>query len=442
MNGGSGRGFRGVVRTGLAVYLYLLRAAGRLPRRQVARPARVLVTGTFVSDNWLRAHLEPLAAADACAGVWMVASRPVPPIPNVHPIYPWGWLTRVTGEVPARLMTFVATAVRFRPQVIAGFHLLFNGLAASLLARAVGARSLYFCVGGAAEVAGGGIRAENRLLNKLRIPDPVIERQLIQATKFFDVIVTMGTGAAAFFRNSAFAGAIEVIPGGIDGTRFNEAARAPETDLLLVGRLAPVKRVDLFLLAMRRLLDEMPIVTASIVGDGPLREALERRARDLHLEDHVTFRGPRSNMAAEFGRAAVFVLTSETEGLSLALLEAMTCGLPAVVSDVGDLADLVEDGVNGYLVPDQTPEAFATAIARLLRHDALRDRFSAAARRTAQRHDTRAASARWQHVLSSLTAPTGADATPMAAVATSGTHARARRDAGKPVAHELGVDLE
>jgi glycosyltransferase involved in cell wall biosynthesis len=402
MSGATPRLFAALVRTGLWVYLRVLQLVQALPRRRPAARANVLLTGTFVSDNWLRAHLQPLAAAEACGRIWMVASRRVPDIPNVRAVYPWRWVARIAGPVPARLLTFAAVAIRTRPDIVGGFHLLFNGMAAALLAPLVGARSMYICVGGPAEVLDGGIRAENRLFSRLRVPHPHVERQLIQATRGFDLIVTMGSGAATFFRSRGSRGLVEVMPGGIDGQRYMPPARAPETDLLLVGRLAPIKRVDLFLRAVRHLADEMPDVRASIVGDGPLREALERRAADLQLARHVEFRGARAAMPGEFARAAIFVLTSETEGLSLALMEAMMSGLPAVVPDVGDLADLVEDGSNGFLLRDHTPEAFAAALARLLRDPELRQRFSHAARRTAERHEVCAASARWTDVLRRL----------------------------------------
>ena len=395
----SSRTVAALLRTGLWAYLHALRVVQRLPRREAGDRATVLLTGTFASDNWLRAHLQPLAAAPACAGVWMVASRRVPDIANVRAVYPWRWLAWAIGDVPARLLTFAAIACRIRPHIVGGFHLLFNGMAAALLAPIVGARSMYISTGGPAEVADGGIRAENRLFNRLQTPQPDIERQLIQTTRGFDLVVTMGAGAAAFFRNAKCGGQVTVMPGGIDGGRYAPSAREVETDVLLVARLAPIKRVDLFLLALRRLVDEMPAVTASIVGDGPLRPALERRAAELQLEDHVTFRGARAQMHREFARAAVFVLTSETEGVSLALMEAMMSGLPAVVPAVGDLGDLVEDGVNGFLVRDHTPEAFAAALARLLRDAALRKRFSEAARRSAERHEMRAASERWNDFL-------------------------------------------
>ena len=104
-----------------------------------------------------------------------------------------------------------------------------------------------------------------------------------------------------------------------------------------------------------------------IVGDGPLRQELETLAAALGLGDAVEFAGQRVDVSSILGRSRVFVLTSKTEGLSLALMEAMMAGLPAVVSDVGDLGDLVRHGENGYLVDVQTPDRFAERIAAILK---------------------------------------------------------------------------
>ena len=82
-------------------------------------------------------------------------------------------------------------------------------------------------------------------------------------------------------------------------------------------------------------------------------------------------------------------------------MEAMTSGLPAVVSDVGDLADLVEPGVNGYLVPRRAVGQFADAFSALLADPARLGQFSAAARASARRYELSAATRKWDEILAS-----------------------------------------
>ena len=121
-------------------------------------------------------------------------------------------------------------------------------------------------------------------------------------------------------------------------------------DLILVGRLAPIKRIDLYLRAIEQVSRRLPDVTAAIVGDGALRTELEQLVEELGIGERVHFAGQQSDVEDWLSRSRIFVLTSDSEGLALSLMEAMMCGLPAVVSDVGELGELVASGTNGCLV--------------------------------------------------------------------------------------------
>lgn len=133
-----------------------------------------------------------------------------------------------------------------------------------------------------------------------------------------------------------------------------------------------------------------------------LRGELEQLARDLGIAHRVHFAGFQRDVGKWLRRSKLFVLTSRSEGLSLALMEAMMCGLPAVVSHVGDLGDLVKGGVNGYLVGDGSIETFASYIADLLTGATKYAEFSRAARREALRYETRAAAHLWDCSLTDI----------------------------------------
>jgi L-malate glycosyltransferase len=391
---------RAALRVATAVYSAALTLAVRLPRRRLPERVDILVTGGFPSPNWILNHVRPLTRSRRCSQVIVVTTRRMPGVAGLRAIYPYEWAVRGIGETPARLITFAIASFRLRPHLVGGFHLLVNGLAAALLARLIGGRSLYFCGGGPTEVLGGGAYGENKLFSRLPSGDAVIERRLLAATRTFDVMVTMGNRAAAFFaeRNGVRP---HVMPGGIDSSRFKAAANT-SAELILVGRLVPVKQVDVFLHTLKQVRQKHAAVRARIVGDGPLRGDLERQARELGLQDAVAFAGQCDSVERELAAAQIFVLTSATEGVSLALLEAMMNGLPAVVPDVGDLRDLVHDGVNGFVVQAPTPERFADRIALMLDDPALRVRLGAAARATALTHDVDAVAARWDGILASL----------------------------------------
>jgi glycosyltransferase involved in cell wall biosynthesis len=107
-------------------------------------------------------------------------------------------------------------------------------------------------------------------------------------------------------------------------------------------------------------------------------------------------------------RARTFVLTSQSEGVSLSLMEALACGVPAVVANVGDLGDVLVHGVNGYLVDGDAAGAFADRLTELLSNETLRRRFAAAARSSAGEYGVDAIVRRWEEVLTPFQATSGA----------------------------------
>jgi glycosyltransferase involved in cell wall biosynthesis len=392
--------------------LRVLRAIGPKTRRVPAGGAEILLTGTFYSDNWIRSHVYPLSLARGCRRVVVVATYPVPPMDKVELIQPPAWLLNIAGDVGARLSMFAWVAVTRKPDIVGGFHLLLNGLASGLVARVVGAQAMYFCVGGPNETVDGGVHADNRLFDKLPGADPAVEGLLNRVVDSFDLVVTMGTGAVRHYRQCGVTSPFRVVAGGIDGSRFAAGTAETPIDFLFVGRLAPVKRVDLFLRALQIVQRRVPGVQATIVGDGELRQPMEQLARELGIDRNVSFVGQHSNVETWLKKSKLFVLCSDSEGLSLSLMEAMRCGLPAVVSNTGDLGDLVEDGVNGYLVGGRTGEAFAEPIVHLLGDDARRARFSAAASQAGSRYDVRAVSQLWDGILADAGRPEGLRGTP------------------------------
>lgn len=335
----------------------------------------------------------------------MVASAAGPSIPKVRWIVAPRWLSAVVGVVPARLATFLGAAVWKQPDVVGGFHLLVNGLVALVAGRLIGARTWYFCVGGPTELVDGGVHGENPYFVRLKRPDPVVERRLLQAAGRFDAIITMGTRAVRFFRARGLENGCYVVPGGVDAPAGCGSPHRDEFDVVLVARLAAIKRIDVFLRAVACAAERRPSLRAAIVGDGPLREPLQALARKLEISGHVTFAGQQHDVGAWLARSRVFMLTSASEGLALSLIEAMACGLPAVVPDVGDLRDLVSHEENGLVIADPTPEAYADALLHLLDEPERHQRFSAAARRAAHRYSVAAAIASWDALLAPKTTP-------------------------------------
>lgn len=149
------------------------------------------------------------------------------------------------------------------------------------------------------------------------------------------------------------------------------AAAGPVT-FVTTGRLAPVKNHELLLRAFARVLREAPGSRLLVVGDGPQRAELEALQRELGLGDAVSLAGFRTDVAQLLASADVFVLSSHYEGISMALLEAMQGGLPAVATRVGGVPETVLDAESGLLVEPGDEPGLAAAMLRLTREPALR----------------------------------------------------------------------
>ena len=189
---------------------------------------------------------------------------------------------------------------------------------------------------------------------------------------------------------------VELIPNGVDTARFVPARRDPRGheapfDILYVGRLSPEKNVASILTATSHDVAWYRSgggVTDTIVGPGPLKAALETQAREQGISDRVRFLDmvEQRDLPARYAAADVFVLPSFTEGHPKALIEAMSCGLPCVVSSRGGNLALVEDGVTGLHFDPEQPAELEACLKRLRADPALASRLGAAARAQAVAH--------------------------------------------------------
>jgi glycosyltransferase involved in cell wall biosynthesis len=134
--------------------------------------------------------------------------------------------------------------------------------------------------------------------------------------------------------------------------------------IVSVGRIERTKGCGDAFAAFERLHKSGVRAKYVIVGDGSFRKDLERMVKDADLDNDVVFTGAlaRNQVAKILGSADLFLSGSWQEGFSVALLEALACGLPAVVTDVGGVRELVEDGVNGYVVKSGDKDALGRAL--------------------------------------------------------------------------------
>ena len=190
---------------------------------------------------------------------------------------------------------------------------------------------------------------------------------------------------------------IRVVYPGIEPADPGIQGAGPRPDAEVVGtvaRLVGVKDIGLLLEAARLLRARRPNSRVVVVGDGPERPALERLAAEAGLSGMVEFRGEVRPAWSALREFQIFALTSVSEGVPLSVLEAMSMGLPVVATAVGGIPEIIDDGVNGYLVPrvedrNATAAALAERLEALLADPEARERMGAAARlRATERFST------------------------------------------------------
>ncbi|RCW49367.1 glycosyltransferase family 4 protein [Paenibacillus prosopidis] len=160
---------------------------------------------------------------------------------------------------------------------------------------------------------------------------------------------------------------IKVIPNGFDEKRFKPISHDNAvTQLITVCRLVPAKGLDILLHACAELKRQGHPFVLHIIGDGPIREELEALAVKLDLYDDIIFYGYMLHPEEFMPFFDVFVLPSRAEAFGSVFAEAALCWLALVGTNVGGIAEQIDDGVNGLLVPPEDPAALAAALEKVV----------------------------------------------------------------------------
>ena len=200
---------------------------------------------------------------------------------------------------------------------------------------------------------------------------------------FTDVLITINKEDYALAQKKMKAKKFAYVPGvGLDVQKFADISvdkaqkrkqiGVPEDAVLLlsVGELNENKNHQVILRALARLKD--PGIHYAIAGRGPQQESLEALARELGIEDRVHLLGYRTDVGELYKVSDIFCLPSHREGLGLASLEAMACGLPLITSNVHGINDYSENGISGWKCAPTDVEGFATIIQKLTQDPAAR----------------------------------------------------------------------
>lgn len=233
---------------------------------------------------------------------------------------------------------------------------------------------------------------------------PGLLRQVLNHSRKLDALAVLTTGDQRDYRQS-LAGArtrVVCIPNALPE---KPAVRADldSKRVVAAGRYTRQKGFDLLVPAFEQVARKHPDWQLRVYGGGPLHDSLRRQVRDLGLHNHVLLMGRTDQLADEFARSSLYVLSSRFEGFPMVLLEAIAVGLPVVSFDCPrGPSDLITDGVDGTLVPFGDVDALAAAILDLIENPDKRRAYSDAALKTARTYEIDVIGQAWRRVFGEL----------------------------------------
>jgi glycosyltransferase involved in cell wall biosynthesis len=307
---------------------------------------------SWLSDHKLWSKLEPIAALDQVEEIYLVRRKPLlrPKVVNVCPpeiICEYLWLAE-----PWRFMAGFRILVTRKVDFVMGIYFMYHGMMAALLGKLF--RKPYIL-----NVIGNDIHEvfKNRLNSGL--------------TMGAYAIITRGLNTKGMVESNGFPGNRIFCPANV--FKVPEIPDPlleiqPSFDIVYVGALARYKRLDILLEIISELKHAYGLrdIRLSIVGQGPLMQELKNMSEALVLQDNVVFYGHHPDIYPFLRDAKILVMTSESEGLPMVIVEAMACGLPCIATDDADIGTMITNNENGFVLPFGDIGSFAERIVYLL----------------------------------------------------------------------------
>lgn len=214
-----------------------------------------------------------------------------------------------------------------------------------------------------------------------------------------DTVVCLTKGDAKEYKAAK---RIEVIPNFIDKPKAYAKDYAVKR-AVAVGRLEHVKGFDRLINCWKAAVKTHPGWRLDIYGEGPLRDELQRQIDSFRLQETIKLRGTCADMAYKYTQYSLHLMSSRHEGLPMTLLEAQAAGLPSVTFNYEyGAADIVTDGVNGFLVPQGDTRTFTERLAEMMDSEDLRAKFGTEAKETAKAFFTENIMWKWEKLIKDI----------------------------------------
>jgi glycosyltransferase involved in cell wall biosynthesis len=234
-------------------------------------------------------------------------------------------------------------------------------------------------------------------MQQLKVPWQQLRKSLYRSA---DIITANSMGAIQTMRAFVPSDKLAYVPNPVFCSSPRIDLKGRQKVILTVARLVQQKGLDVLIKAVAHISDQIPDWRVEIVGDGPIEDVLKRFAGKRGVAEKFKFCGYQENVDNYYRYASIFALPSRYEGTPNALIEAMTFGLPAIVSDSspGPL-ELVNHGLNGLVFPSEDAQSLASAILLLTENEEMRIAMGSASREISNKFSSEEVFRQWDKII-------------------------------------------
>jgi glycosyltransferase involved in cell wall biosynthesis len=364
---------------------------------------RMVIT-TTLNNNLFHAKLAPLARSRPDLEIVVVSDRQGPSYDHVRWVWPSG-IWQNLGRLGGRLPLLAAEIFHPRTRLVMAYSLVPHGLFAVHLGRLRQVPVYLHFIAGPAEIsfAHNTDVSDNRVIARSRNPQR-LESYARRVSRRADRIFVPGSNTERFLIHEGYdPQRIIRLHSSVDLDRYFPGNEVRDIDVLVSAQLRERKRPLLTLEIFREILRRRPNTRFRWLGDGILHDEFNAALDRLELRPAVNWQ-VTDDVGPFYRRARVFLLSSINEGLSLASMEAMACGMVPVVSDCGDMAEVARNNQTGCLLPiDAGVDVYAQAVLKYLDDQDLWQRHSQAAQQIIhQEHSFASVESAWREILDTL----------------------------------------
>jgi len=351
-----------------------------------------------LGNSAVNAHIRPITQVERVDRIFIVRDNPGPNLPKVKYYCPTRFISRFAVLVAFyRFLALIYLSLFKKPDLIHSYLLFPHGTLAFIVAKITGRPISISLIAGPVELYAIG----SPLGIKFTRPLPMVGKALLKILGNCDIVTTTGSFTMDFLiAHGVSRNHIHILHHSVSSQKYRAILVPKIYDVISIGRLVPIKHIEVLLRAISKVKRRYQHVKVGIVGDGPCGTELEKLSAELGINDNVDFLGFQNDVRYYYNSSKIFVLTSEREGFPLAFVEAMMCGVPSVVSNCGDILDIAKDGINSIVIDNYGDvNGYANAISCLLGDNEFYHTISQNAFETVSRLSVSRVTCEWGNIL-------------------------------------------